>query len=134
MKLLFAAFLAAHAMIHLSYLTPAPPRTAGGPEWPFEMGRSWVVTGAHLDPGLVRTVGTALVAGTIALLALAALSAAGWVVPAEWWPSLAVGGAVASLATLAIFFHPWILLGIAIDLVLLWVVARIGWHPAGIGT
>lgn len=134
MKLLLAAFLAAHAMIHVSYLTPVPPRTAGGPEWPFEMGRSWLVSGAHLDPGLVRTLGTALVAATIALLVLAALSAAGWVVPAEWWPSLAVGGAVASLATLAVFFHPWILLGIAIDLIILWAVAGMGWRPAGIGT
>lgn len=30
MKLLIAAFFAGHALIHLSYLTPAPPRTAGG--------------------------------------------------------------------------------------------------------
>lgn len=30
MKLFIAAFLAAHALIHLSYPTPAPPRTAGG--------------------------------------------------------------------------------------------------------
>lgn len=134
MKLLLAAFLAAHAMIHVSYLTPAPPRTAGGPEWPFEMGRSWLVTGLHLDPGMVRILGTAIVAATIALLVLAALSAAGWGVPAEWWTSLAVGGAVASLATLAVFFHPWILLGIAIDLVILWAVAGQGWDPAGIGT
>lgn len=31
MKLILAAFLAAHALIHASYLTPAPPRTADGP-------------------------------------------------------------------------------------------------------
>ena len=134
MKLLLAAFLVAHAMIHASYLTPAPPRTAGGPEWPFEMSRSWLVTGAHLDPGLVRALGAALVATTIALLLLAALAAAGWVVPGDWWPGLAVGGAIASLATLAAFFHPWIVLGIAIDLVILWAVAVVGWRPAGIGT
>lgn len=30
MKLLIAAFFAGHALIHLSYLTPAPARTAGG--------------------------------------------------------------------------------------------------------
>ncbi len=47
MKLLIAAFLAGHALIHASYLTPAPAQTAGGPEWPFTMSRSWLVTGLH---------------------------------------------------------------------------------------
>ena len=129
MKLLLAAFLAAHALIHVSYLTPAPAQTAGGPEWPFEMGRSWLVTGVGLDPALVRALGTALVIVTIALLAAAALATVGWIVPAGWWPSLVVGGAVASALTLTVFFHPWILLGFAIDAVLLWAVLVAEWSP-----
>lgn len=129
MKLLLAAFLAAHALIHVSYLTPAPARTAGGPEWPFEMGRSWLVTGPGLDPALVRALGTALVIVTIALLVAAALATVGWIVPAGWWPSLVVGGAVASVLTLTVFFHPWILLGLAIDAALLWAVLVSEWMP-----
>ena len=34
--------------------------------------------------------------------------------------SLVVGGAVASALTLAVFFHPWIALGLVIDAALLW--------------
>jgi hypothetical protein len=132
MKLLVAAFLVAHALIHASYLAPTPPRTAGGPEWPFEMTRSWLVSALQLDPGLVRIAGTALVAVTVALLLVAGLAAAGWIVPAAWWPALALSGAAASLATLILFFHPWILLGIAIDLALLWAVLALGWRPEGL--
>ena len=52
MKLALAGFLVVHALIHASFLTPAPPRTAGGPEWPFEMSRSWLVT--NRPAGMVR--------------------------------------------------------------------------------
>lgn len=130
MKLLLAAFMAAHALIHVSYLTPAPPRTAGGPEWPFEMTRSWLVSGIGLDPTLVRTLGTALVIVTIALLLAAALATAGWLVPASLWQVLLVAGAAASVLTLALFFHPWIVLGFAIDAALLWAALVAGWVPA----
>lgn len=132
MKLLLAAFLAAHALIHASYLTPAPPRTAGGPEWPFELARSWLVTAVGLDPGAVRAIGVALVAGTLVLLAAAAIATAGWVVPSQWWPALLVSGAVSSLLTLTLFFHPWLLLGFAIDAALLWAVFG-GWRPFALG-
>ena len=130
MKLLLAAFLVGHALIHASYLSPAPPRTANGPEWPFEMARSWLVTGAGLEPQLVRALGTALVLATIALLVAAGLSTVGWLVPSTWWPSLALGGAVASALTLATFFHPWILLGFLIDAGLLWLVLVADWAPS----
>ena len=130
MKFLLGAFLIGHALVHASYLSPAPPRTADGPEWPFEMARSWLVTVAGLDPALVRTLGTAMVLATIALLVGAGLSTVGWLVPSEWWMSLVVGGAVASALTLAVFFHPWIALGLVIDAALLWAALGTGWTPA----
>ena len=46
MQFLIGAFLVGHALVHAAYLSPAPPRTADGPEWPFEMARTWLVTGA----------------------------------------------------------------------------------------
>lgn len=129
MKLLLAAFLAAHALIHVSYLTPAPPRTADGPEWPFAMERSWLIA-AGLDPAVVRAIGTGLAVATIALLVGAALSTLGWIVPAAWWSSLTVGGAVASVLMLAAFFHPWLSVGLAIDAALVWAALVAGWTPA----
>jgi hypothetical protein len=130
MKFLLAAFLVGHALVHVSYLSPAPPRTADGPEWPFEMAHSWLVTGAGLDPALVRALGTALVLATVALFVAAGLSTVGWLVPPEWWSGTVVAGAVASAMTLVIFFHPWIVLGLAIDGALLWATLVVGWAPA----
>ena len=65
MNSFFAAFIAAHGLIHASYLSPTPARTAGGPEWPFELGRSWLVSGLGLDAGAVRLIGTVLIAVTV---------------------------------------------------------------------
>ena len=126
MKYLAALFLAAHGLIHASYLTPAPPATAGGPEWPFHMSRSWAVTAIGIDAGIVRAIGAALVVAVVIGFVLAALSWLGWVVPAEWWPALAGASSVASVLVLSLFFHPWILLGFAIDAVILWLVIGAG--------
>jgi hypothetical protein len=134
MSLFLAAFLAAHALIHLSYLAPAPPRTAAGPEWPFEMANSWLVTAVGVDPGVVRALGTALVVVTVALFLTAALATLGWVVPTSWWPALALGGAIASALTLVLFFHPWLVVGLAIDAALVWAVLVVGWTPKAIGS
>ena len=130
MNLLLGAFLFGHALIHASYMSPAPPRTADGPEWPFEMARSWLVTGIGADPALVRALGTGLVIATIALLVAAGLATVGWIVPTDWWRQLVVGGAVASALTLMLFFHPWIILGLVIDAALLWAVVVVGWSPS----
>ena len=42
MRYVLGLFLLGHALIHFSYLAPAPPQTAGGPEWPFAMSKSWL--------------------------------------------------------------------------------------------
>ncbi len=131
MKLLLAGFLVAHALIHLSYLTPAPPRTAGGPEWPFELHRSWLVTAFSSIPDWCARSGTALVAGTATLLVAAGLATGGWLIPAGWWTGLVLSGAGLSIVTLGFFFHPWLSLGLAIDAALLWAVLVSGWQPVG---
>jgi hypothetical protein len=96
-KLVLAGFLAAHGLIHASFLSPVPPATAGGPPWPFDMAKSWLVTRAGLDAWPVTLLGTALVALTVIGFAGSALGAAGWIVPAELWRPL-VAGSVADRA------------------------------------
>jgi hypothetical protein len=129
-RLLFAAFLLAHGAIHAAFLSPRPAATAGGPEWPFELGRSWVLTPLGLRPESTRVLGTALVAATVATFALAALSTAGVIATGLFAPAMAAG-AVASLALLVLFFQPWLALGVLIDLGLLWAVLVAGWSPVG---
>jgi hypothetical protein len=129
-NLLLGAFLVAHGLVHALYLAPAPPRTSDGPQWPFDTGRSWLVTAAGLDHGAARALGTALVAATVALLAGAGLASVGWLMPVGSWPALVVGGASASLLTLALFFHPSLVIGAAIDAMLLWAALVTEWSPA----
>ena len=128
---LVAAFLLAHAAIHVSFLAPRPPVTAGGPAWPFELERSWILRSLGLDPQSTRLLGIALIAATLGAFALAAVAAIGLGADALWQPTVAVG-AIASLAILVIYFNPWFVVGIGIDLVLLWGVLMAGWAPDGI--
>jgi hypothetical protein len=129
-RLLLAAFLLAHAAIHAGFVSPRPPATAGSPAWPFELGRSWILGPLGLDSGFGRTLGLALVALTLGGFALAALAALG-LLPAGLWPVAVTIGALASIAVLAVFFHPWLVLGVAIDLALLWAVLAANWAPEG---
>ena len=127
-RLLFAAFLLAHGAIHASFLAQRPPATATGPGWPFELSRSWVLTPLGVQPETTRLLGMALVAATIAAFGLAALATARFI-PADLWGPASAAGAVSSVALLVLFFHPWLVLGFAIDLGLLWAVLVAGWSP-----
>lgn len=129
-KLAIAAFLLAHAGIHAAFIAPRPPATAGGPTWPFELGSSWLLGPLGLRTEAARTLGTALVATTFAGFAVAAMAAIGILPPGLWAPTVAVGS-ITSIALIALFFHPWLVLGVAIDLVLLWAVLVAEWAPDG---
>ena len=127
---LLAGLLFAHGWVHVMFVVPTPPPSAGGPAWPFDMSRSWLVTGAGLDVGLVRAVGIVLMIVVCAGFLLAALSTVQVIVPAAWWSVLVGGAAAASLLLLALFFSPMLTLGVGIDVILLWFVIAAIWSPA----
>jgi hypothetical protein len=131
-RIAIAAFLVAHGAIHAGFIT-SPPTQAGGPAWPFRLDQSWLLHGAGVDGGVARLIGLGLVAATIGGLALAGVASLG-ILPGSLWPIAATIGTVASLALLLLFFHPWLVVGVAIDLVLLWAVLIAGWAPEGLGT
>jgi hypothetical protein len=131
---LLALLLFAHGWVHLVFLFPHPEpatATAGGLAYPFDMDRSWLIGGAGVDAGLVRTAGIALMVIVFALSLLAALATVGLLVPAGWWGPLVVVSALGSMLLLTLFFSPLFLLGYAIDLALLWLVIGAVWSPAG---
>jgi hypothetical protein len=131
---LLGGFLLAHGLIHVMFVAPAPASagTDGATPWPFDMARSWLVSGAHLDPGAVRALGTALVCAVVGAFILASLATVDIVVPAAWWPALVAVSAAASAVLLGLFFGPQLILGVAIDAVLVWVVVTSAWAPAAI--
>jgi hypothetical protein len=130
---LLAGSLFAHGWVHLMFVFPRPQPAAAaatGPPYPFDFGRSWLIGGLRLDGGLVRTIGLAVMAWTFVTLALAALATVGILMPASWWAGLVVAGALGSALLLALFASPSFLLGLGIDLALLWLVLASGWSPA----
>ena len=128
MRLAVAGFLLAHALIHLAFVAPAPPATADGPAGPFPTSDSWLFSRLGVGPNEARLVAMALVAVTIGAFAVAALVALGLSPVGLWAPAVAAGS-VASLALLVAFFHPWLVLGIGIDVALFWAALVAGWNP-----
>ena len=126
-SLIVALFVFIHGAIHLCYLAPRPPATADGPIWPFTLDRSWVLSRAD-TPAEVRLIGLALTSVTFATFTLAAMSIAG-VVPASLAAVALVLGAGSSIALLVLFFHPWLMLGLVIDITLLLAVTVAEWSP-----
>jgi hypothetical protein len=90
--------------------------------WPGPFGRSWLFDAAHLGSG------AAVLGGLIWLVAGVALVAAGlgWLgLPGlrDLWQTLAFVGAAVGLLALALYFHPFYVIAVAIDLAmvaLLW--------------
>ncbi|HKO34648.1 MAG TPA: hypothetical protein VJY85_12960 [Candidatus Limnocylindria bacterium] len=125
----YAAFLllVGHGLVHVAYLTPAPPRAEGAPEWPFAIEKSWLVNRLGVSAEAMRPVAYLLVTVAVVALAGAGLAAIDLVVPAGWLQALVVTGAAASLLMLSLFFHPWLVIGMAIDVVLLYLVLANGW-------
>jgi hypothetical protein len=131
-KWLLAALLLAHGWVHVMFVFPAPEpasATAGGLAYPFDMGRSWLISSAGIDAGMVRTLGIVVMAVTLAGFVLAALSTVGWLVPAGWWAGLVLASAAASTLMLALFFSPALLLGFAINAALSVLVIASVWQP-----
>jgi len=129
---LLAALVFAHGWVHVMFVFPAPeatPATAGGLAYPFDMGRSWLISNIGLDAGMVRAIGVVVMVVTFAAFLLAALSTMGWLVPTGWWEGLLLGAAASSTLLLALFFSPALLLGFVINAAIWVLVLASIWSP-----
>jgi hypothetical protein len=98
--------------------------------WPINMGRSWLFSLLGLERTLFvyRIGGLLWLAGGIALVA-AGLGVLDFVIPSEWWRSLAIGGAAISLLMLAVYFHPIMIIGTASSVAVLIALLWVKWPP-----
>jgi hypothetical protein len=131
---LLAFLLAAHGWVHVLFLFPKPAADAAGGDaaaYPFDFRLSWLHHRGGLDMRLVRAAGSALTVLVLLLHTLAALATVALLVPTDWWAALVVAAALSSMLFLALFWSPLLLLGIVIDLGLLWMVLFNAWSPGG---
>ena len=128
-----AAVLFGHGWVHIMFLFPKPaPSATGKPttDWPFDLRTSWLAARVGSGPGMFVAVGRGLAVVTFVLSTLAALATVGILVPAAWWQGLVVASSLASLAMLVVWFAPMLLLGILIDVALIWLAIAGPWSPA----
>lgn len=98
--------LLAHGLVHLLYLASDVRE--------FSLARSWLVPETARRP-----LGIGLIAATVAAFALLALAV--WGVPglSAAWPAVTIVASLLSALLLILFWNPWLVLGLAIDLALL---------------
>ena len=114
--LVAAAFLLAHGLIHVSYVTKPPVVEAGAPPWPFRLDASWGLSRLGVTSGVQRRSGVVLTAAVVTCFAAAAVVLA---VGSPVWQTIAAVAASLSLVQLVVWFHPWLSFGLLIDAAIL---------------
>jgi hypothetical protein len=130
-QVLVAGLVVAHglitAMIGVGGVTrpdaPAMATPAWLGWWPGPFGRSWLIDALHLGSGasvigngLWLVAGVALIAAGLGWLGVPALSGVS--------QQLAIGGAAVGLVALALFFHPFYLVAVLIDVAIVVLISR----------
>jgi hypothetical protein len=112
---LVAGFLAVHGLLHLVVWLPKP---ADDPEHPppFEPDHSAVLTATGIDQATSHRVAIGLAVGATATYVLAAIAV---VFSASWAIAIAVTAALLGLVIKALYFHPWLTIGLLLDLLVL---------------
>ena len=123
-RLLLAGFLITHGLIHAAiYAIPKDPDKPA----PFDPNHSWAFAGVHVAERPARTFGVRVSWLTALLFAGAGIAL---LVHSSLWVSIAVSAAALGLLVKGLFFHRWLILGVLIDLAVLWA-ATAGW-PASL--
>lgn len=141
MKILISVLLILHGLIVAGQAAGSfgatPPSEIQNPSfvswWPINLGRSWLFSWLGLEKTLAvyRMGGLLWLAGGIALVA-AGLGVLGFIVPTDWWRSLAIGGGAISLFMLAIYLHPIMIIGTASSLAVVVALLWAKWPPTSL--
>jgi hypothetical protein len=103
MRIALTVFLVGHAAVHAVMWTL--PFTDATREMPFDPGHSWVFGDSRVP---------AVVLAGLATVGFA-VSGAGLILQAGWWPVAMVASAAVSLVLMIGWFTPWWLVGIALS-------------------
>jgi len=93
------------------------------------LGRSWLLAAFRLEGTLIDKVfGLIWLVSGLCIVA-AALGILGFIVPTDLWRTLAIYGASGSLIMLLLYFHPFFIVGILIDVAILVTLLWTDWLP-----
>ena len=125
LRVVVGLFLIAHGLVHLLYFAPPPE---DDPRYPFVPEDRWFAKALGLRPSAAKAV-----VGTLAVVSALAFVVSGIALfaSAELWQPAAVVGSAVSLVLFVLFFHRWLVFGIAIDVAIIGSV--LSWHvPASL--
>ena len=103
-EVVLGVFFVAHGLVTAAIW--AAPSTENAP---FDPAHSWLIGDARA---------LALLIGTVVGIALVA-TGVGMVADAAWWPVLAVVAGFAGIVLMTVWFDPWLILGLGINLAVL---------------
>ena len=118
MRTILSLFLIAHALAHAGLAAapiPGDPDPKPGAFFT-EITRSWLFQKIGSAPGFVRLVGIILVALSTLGFVFSGLGALGVPGLSDIWQAAAGLAAAFSLILLIMFWHPWIIVGVLIDI------------------
>jgi len=87
--------------------------------WPTNLGQSWLLAALNLEGSVVDKVFGLLWLISGLCLVGAALGIQGYLVPYAAWQVMAISGAIISLLMLLFYLHPFFLIGILMDMLIL---------------
>ncbi|MFP5345800.1 MAG: hypothetical protein ACLGIA_02040 [Actinomycetes bacterium] len=119
---LLAGFLLAHGLLHLAIWLPRPAPDPDRPP-PFEPDHSAVLAATAVPQATAHQLSVGLAAGSAATYLLAGVGVA---LAATWAVPIAAAAALLGLALKALFFSPWLSVGVLLDVAVL-SSALLGW-------
>jgi hypothetical protein len=129
MNTLIGLFLIAHGLIHAAFLSPKPPVKDGGPEWPFDLTKSWLLTPLGLNTEIIKIIGIVLVIGVTLGFVLSGLGWLGIEGLKSIWVPTTIASCALSVILLVVFWHNWLIMAPIIDIVLLTLIYMKDWRP-----
>ena len=136
MIIIIGLCLVAHGLVHAGLAAAPDPNESESRPGAFFTApqRSWLLPQLGLKPAAIRWSGILLFVFTTLGFILAGLGVFGVPGLAELWRTSAVVSAVLSLLLLLLFWHPWIILGVLIDVGIIFSLVWADWpSPALIG-
>lgn len=113
MRTVVGLLLIAHGLVHLMYLMPRPEDDQS---YPFVPETRWSAKLVGLGPSTAKMIAVSL---AVAVAVVLLVSGIALFADADIWKAAAATGSLLSLALLLLFFHPWLTIGIAVDVAIL---------------
>lgn len=122
-RLIVGAFLIAHGLLHPSIYSPREDEKY---PMPFDPSHSWALSIAHVHETPARSFSKKL-----SWLTATAFAVAGVLVLAgsSMWAATAIAAAGIGLVLKGLYFTPWLLAGVAIDIGIIWA-GLANWPPS----